>query len=44
MIALLLSRGADRTPREDTHRGTAADWADFFRKPAVLPLLGPVSA
>lgn len=43
MIELLLSRGADRSLRENIHNGTPSDWAEFFRQPHVLPLLGPPS-
>lgn len=43
MIELLVSRGADRALRESVHNGTPSDWAEFFRQPQALSLLGPPS-
>lgn len=39
MIRLLLRAGADPTLRDDITRTGAVDWADFFERPEVIPLL-----
>ena len=44
VVRLLLDAGADPRIRDTKHDGDAFGWAEFFKKPEIVQLLGDRSA